>query len=266
MTPRRRGRILLADDSLVGQKISVRMLEQLGYQVDVVADGREAVRAAGAGLYDIVLMDCEMPVMDGYEATMEIRRAEGGNRRTPIIAMTGSEGSRDVEKALAAGMDAHISKPVAIEDLAAILEGAPPGTRSEPAHTTSDGPALDPEVIANLKELNGETGTFFTEFMDAFLTGTEERFDELRRALSLEGWQGPTAALVHAIKGSCGSAGAIACARICREIEEALEGGDRGRVTVLVAVLGTELARVRAELADGSDALTHPETDARGSR
>ena len=106
------GRILVAEDNAVNQRLMVKVLNKLNYTPEVVADGRSAVDAALDGDYAAILMDCQMPEMDGFEATVEIRRKEGPERRVPIIALTASAMRGDSDRCFAAGMDDYLAKPV----------------------------------------------------------------------------------------------------------------------------------------------------------
>src|SRR5712692_135785 len=116
------GRVLIVEDNVANLKVAMRMVERLGYRADKAGNGVEAVRVLDRMNYDAVLMDCQMPEMDGYEATRQIRRHEKEGRHTPIIAMTASAMAGDRERCLAAGMDDYISKPIKLHVVAAVLE------------------------------------------------------------------------------------------------------------------------------------------------
>jgi CheY-like chemotaxis protein len=119
---RAKHRVLLAEDNAVNQKVALRLLERLGCSVDVAASGSEAVEKYRAAPYDIVFMDCQMPLMDGYEATAAIRRLESAGAHIPIVALTANamQGDRDV--CLAQGMDDYIAKPINTGDLIRVLQ------------------------------------------------------------------------------------------------------------------------------------------------
>jgi CheY-like chemotaxis protein len=114
-------RILIAEDNAVNQTVAARMVEKLGYRADVVASGAEAIQAAATGTYDVVLMDCQMPEIDGFAATSEIRQQENGRQHLPIIAMTAHAAPGDRERCMDVGMDDYISKPISTEELATVL-------------------------------------------------------------------------------------------------------------------------------------------------
>jgi signal transduction histidine kinase/ligand-binding sensor domain-containing protein/CheY-like chemotaxis protein len=135
-------RVMVAEDNAVNQKVAVRMLEKVGLRADVAANGQEAVKLFAMAPYDLVFMDCQMPVMDGYDATREIRRIELPGRRTVIIAMTADamEGAR--ENCIRAGMDDHIAKPVSLEGLSEAVDkwlNAPESHGASPVASVHDG-------------------------------------------------------------------------------------------------------------------------------
>ncbi len=114
-------RILIAEDNAINQKVIERMVQKLGYAVDLVANGRQAIDALAGSPYRLIFMDCQMPEMDGFEACREIRKIEGG-ARIPIIAITANAMKGDRERCLAAGMDDYVSKPFKQEDLRLVME------------------------------------------------------------------------------------------------------------------------------------------------
>ena len=113
--------VLVVEDNEASQRLAILMLDRLGYRVDLVANGAAAVQAVACTTYAAVLMDCQMPVMDGYEATVEIRRIQQGALRTPVIAMTAGSMDRDVERAIEVGMDDFVTKPVDLAELGSVL-------------------------------------------------------------------------------------------------------------------------------------------------
>jgi PAS domain S-box-containing protein len=130
--------VLLAEDNEINQRITLRLLQKLGLTADVAVNGREAVEAFARKSYDLVLMDCQMPIMDGFEATAIIRSRESSERRTPICALTANAMAGDRERCLASGMDDYISKPVSIDKLQAAVERWLPSVVSASAGPASD--------------------------------------------------------------------------------------------------------------------------------
>src|SRR5262249_16589567 len=199
--PTRACRILVVEDNPVNRELASEQLRVLGYHADLVGDARAALDALALQKYDLVLMDCEMPVMDGYEATREIRRREAGDRRLVIVAMTANATQEQRDRCLEAGMDDFLSKPVRLQTLGAMLasrSGTPNGAKGgaatklfeEVARPTSTldaahpEPELDGQTLGDLRELSKATGEdVVRKLVEAFLSELPKRLAALRSAL-----------------------------------------------------------------------------------
>jgi len=272
---RHRGRVLVAEDNIVNQKVAVKMLERAGYRVDVAANGREAVEATARVAYALVFMDCQMPEMDGYEATRLIREREvslvkreacesgtsdasrttndaTGPSRLPIIAMTANAFREDREKCLDAGMDDYVAKPVRRDDLDAVLARWRPD-RADSSAACPGALAVDPAVLAEVRGLDG-TGELLTTLITHFLAETPERMAAMQAAVGRRDAVA-LAETAHALKGSSGNLGAMRMHELCGELQtlgrakELTEAGDR------LAGLGAEFALVREALLQEQDRL-----------
>jgi CheY-like chemotaxis protein/HPt (histidine-containing phosphotransfer) domain-containing protein len=234
----------VVEDNQVNQLVARATVTKLGFTVDVVADGAEAVSATATTRYAAVLMDCNMPVMDGFEATRAIRSRDGKHSRLPIIAMTAGALDGDREHCLAAGMDDYLAKPVDAAELQAAL------ARWIPEQATEIGrpPSVDPGRLAILRELGPADGLgLLPAAADAFRRDVPARLAALREAVRDGG--GP--ALVraaHVLKGAAANIGATAVAGLCQELEVMGSNGTRDGGQQLVGRLETELALVDAEL------------------
>jgi two-component system, sensor histidine kinase and response regulator len=255
-----RARVLVAEDNQVNQRVAVRMLERLGYQADVAANGLEATEALSRIPYSAVLMDVQMPEMDGYSATRQIRRreSESNGRRTPIIAMTANAMQGDREKALDAGMDDYVPKPVQREELAAVLErwvhnSDEDGSTAVEAGEDSNGGGtrgdpLDRDVLANLRDLQ-EVGEpdLLKELTELFLADVPLQIAVLRKVV--EAGDIPSVErIAHTLRGSCGNMGARTMEALCAELEETARSGDLRAAQELISSLEEEFGRARLAL------------------
>jgi len=243
-------RVLVADDSRINQKVVGAMLERMGLACDIVATGGAAIEAFARARprYAAILMDCQMPGVDGYAATARIRAGEGADGRTPIIAMTANSSPSDRERCLAAGMDDCLPKPFTVDDLGRMLSrwtGAPVKTppSSVRAEASSVGSPLEASVVADLRAL----GTAFArDSLRMFLGGTPGRIEALAVALE-RGDRESVKEKAHVLRGSCGMIGARRLTELCAQIEAGAADTPDGRETLLAAVRG-EYRRVAAAI------------------
>jgi signal transduction histidine kinase/CheY-like chemotaxis protein/putative methionine-R-sulfoxide reductase with GAF domain len=259
VVPRRAagGRVLLAEDNAVNQLVTVRMLERHNCRTDVAANGKVAVEAARAVPYDLVLMDCEMPEMDGFDATRAIRADETGtSRRVPIVAVTANTLRGDRERCLTAGMDDYLSKPVTTEALDAMLvrwlgAARPPAPTTTPVPPDQAADVLDPEALADLEAGGGPE--LLTELIGLF--GEDAPRAVARIRLAVEGGDAAELTRVaHALKGSSATLGARAMSVTCGALEA---GGRAGRATDLAPTLA-ELERQTDDVMRALAALATP--------
>jgi CheY-like chemotaxis protein len=227
------GRVLVAEDNAVNQLVIVRQLEARGLSADVAASGVEAVDAWARIPYDLVLMDCRMPDMDGYEATREIRRREDGGRRTPIVAMTADALPEYRQRSLDAGMDVHLAKPVGARDLDSVLD------RFVPSSPGSVEPAIDP---AAFDEVRLSMGPGFGAVVERYLEDATSSLEALREAAGRRDDRA-VEHIAHRLKGSSGIVAARTVARLCqRLVDDPREGA------LTIEALDEELTRVREQL------------------
>ncbi len=231
--------VLVAEDNPVSQQVARRMLESLGCTVDIAGTGSEVLEAARQRPYGMVFMDCQMPEMDGYEATAALRQCEGRNRHTPIVALTASAMKGDAERCLEAGMDDYLTKPVRIADFRAALNRwlrLPPDALS-PARFT--GPAVDLDALSGVSEDPEQTGGLVRLFLDTSAAQLEQM-----RVTAAAGDVDPLRRLSHALRGAALSLGAQGLATCCSALEaaELTTPEDRDR---RVRAVETEFARVR---------------------
>ncbi|HTQ32489.1 MAG TPA: response regulator [Opitutaceae bacterium] len=247
-------RALVVEDNVINQKVAQRHLEKLGHRVEVADNGARALEMLALQKYDIVIMDCQMPVLDGYEATRRIRagRVPNLDRHVPIIALTAYAMEGDRQKCLAVGMDGFISKPIHFEELKAALERArtrlaQTGTRAEAA-APADPLVLDLAQFDHLKSLQDDADPqFLVELIDLFLAETPKRFKDLAAAIAAADVRA-AAQLAHTVKGACANFGGRALQNLCAEIEECVRANQLKGAAALASRLEPELARLAGAL------------------
>lgn len=238
-------RVLVADDNPVNQMVASLTLQKLGYAPTVVGNGRQAVNAWRTGMFCAILMDCQMPGMDGFQATREIRSRETGTR-VPILAMTASDITDDRLKCLEAGMDGYLSKPLNAEKLVTALAGL----RTQDAGPDGPGPAdddaaLDRTTIAALRGLAGEEEPDpFPEIANRFLRNATTRLARL----NADSGASTLVADAHSLRGMSGTIGAQRLARLCGRLEAEAATPNAKETDRLIDEIWFEFQRVRCAL------------------
>jgi len=245
--------ILVAEDNIVNQKVAVRQLQKLGYRADTVANGREAVEALGRIPYDLVFMDCQMPEMDGYEASAEIRRREGEAKHTPIVAMTAHALQGDREKCIAAGMDDYVSKPVKLEELIRVLDAcfAEVATKQARVKIASDAPPVD---VDRFHEAMGDSPEEFSEILEIYVTHMSESLEKLDEALISRDHRA-VESIAHNCAGTSANCGMTAVVESLRELEEAGHTAHLENASPLVAQTRLGFERIREFLKESAISL-----------
>ena len=256
-----RGNILLVEDNLINQQVALGILQIQGYNVTVVSNGREALEAHAQGAFDLILMDCHMPEMDGFEATREIRGRERGSSgtRMPIIALTANAMAQDREECLNAGMDDHLSKPFSMQTLQEMLDRWMPKAASAPADAepAARGKAgvLDRQVLDQLRKVltNGKP-ELLSRVINLYLAESPKLVQKLRQAAGAS--DAPEIARsAHSLKSSSGNVGARVLSRYCEDVEACVRRADTEEARRIVAQIETEHRRVQTALSAESEQL-----------
>jgi PAS domain S-box-containing protein len=256
---RRQVNVLLADDSPTNRRLAMRLLEKRGHAVTAVENGLEAVRALDKDAYDLILMDVQMPEMDGLEATAVIREAEQmSGTHIPIVALTAHAMKGDRDRCLAAGMDAYVSKPFQAEELFATIEqlvsysnsgSAEPGTAQEDKPAAAEAPA----VIGSLIDVSGALGRIggspevLAEVTEIFLEGYAGQFEQLKAAIETQDMV-TSAKVAHRLKGELGTLGATAAFEAGQEIVTLARADDAEGAARAFERFTDEMERVEPEL------------------
>jgi CheY-like chemotaxis protein len=235
--------------------VAVRQLQKLGYRADAVANGREAIEALSRIPYDLVLMDCQMPELDGYEATAEIRRLEGTRKRTPIVAMTANALTGDREKSIAAGMDDHITKPVKLEELSRVLEKFFAGASdSVPTATVRSDELAAPVDLDRLHLALGDDPQEILEILDLYRADMTENLIKLAVAIT-SGNAREVNTIAHNCAGTSANCGMVAVAEQLRELERMGRENELIRAAPLNAQVCLEFERIKLFLKENFEAL-----------
>jgi CheY-like chemotaxis protein len=272
-------RLLLAEDNATNQKLALRILARLGYGADVAANGLEVLEALNRQPYDVVLMDVQMPEMDGLEATRALRRELPEMHQPHVIAMTANAMQGDREMCLAAGMDDYVSKPIRIEELVGALSksrplaisrqasespglagelanagpGQPPvqvkAKEPSPVPLASPEPVvLDPKALENLVSMLGGEFDYLVELIDSFLEDAPKLLDELGQFIE-SGNAAGIRRVAHSLKSNGADFGAARFSDLCKKLEMQGKSGEIAGAADLAAQIRAEYGNVEMALA-----------------
>jgi PAS domain S-box-containing protein len=252
-----RGNILLVEDNLINQQVALGILQIQGYTVTVANNGREALDAHAQGEFDVILMDCHMPEMDGFEATREIRlREHSSGKRVPIIALTANAMAQDREACLSAGMDDHLSKPFSMLTLQEMLDRWMPRAASAPSHaaalaaraTAKAAEVLDRGVLDQLSKVrtNGKP-ELLARVINLYLVESPKLMQKLKQA-ARTGDAPEVARSAHSLKSSSANVGAMVLSRYCEDIEASARRADIEEARRIFAKIETEHSCVQTAL------------------
>lgn len=219
--------LLIAEDTPVSSTLLIELLRRRGYGAEAVPDGAAAVEAFARRPYAAILMDIQMPGMDGHEATREIRRREPPGCRVPIIAVTAHVLETDREAALSSGMDDYIPKPVRATELDRVLDRwLAPAPYQEPRDVPADDGPLDPAVLEDLRTIEREGGAaIVSALLEAFVAETPGHLEALRQAAA-DGDAPAFKRTAHTLSGICRGVGARQVATTCLKLENLSDTGD----------------------------------------
>jgi CheY-like chemotaxis protein/HPt (histidine-containing phosphotransfer) domain-containing protein len=234
-------RILLAEDNAVNQKVALRLLERLGHTADVASNGLEALEALERRPYDVVLMDVQMPELDGLEASRRINERWPAGERPRIVAMTANALPEDREACIAAGMDDYVAKPIRPHELAEALRRVKPTGRKRDVQT----PKLDATALESLRELGGDD--FVAEVIAMFRADAPDLVATLRRSLDV-GDAEELRRAAHTLKSNGATLGAAEFSAVCRELEQCAKDGRLDEAAPLIGKVEEEYRSLEAVL------------------
>jgi len=253
-------RVLLADDNVINQKVASRLLQQMGYQADLASNGLEVLQALERKPYDVILMDVQMPRMDGLETTRQIRlrQKDAGagplfNSRVMIIAMTANAMHGDQEKCLAAGMNSYIPKPVRPEALQSALEqfhSVAPATASAPHPAALNSPEHSPSAtdapvdVQRLIDFSGGCSENFAELVALYVKQTTEQLRQLRFAHQ-QGVLESVATIAHSCAGAGATCGMMTIVPLLRQLEQRAQANDLAGCSPLLESIDHEFSRIK---------------------